>query len=167
MEKKIEPQGAKKVTEKADKTTTEAPQKRERIPFGESRLGLTAVLKDSIKDQYHCRWINDTKDRLHRAQEGGYDFVLENELAGRVGEGDLHGANTDLNGKVSKVVTTKGESGPVRGYLMKLPMRFKQEDVERKAAKYNRVDEAIRATGDPGGTSAEKHQYGEVNLSRR
>ena len=88
-----------------------------------------------------------------------------------MGEGDLHGANTDLNGKVSKIVTpAKDGQGAVRGYLMKLPIEFHLEDKALKEKKFNRVDEALQSTGDPkGGTSveADPHKYGDVNISRR
>ena len=146
-------------------TTGKKESKRERISFAESRRRLSGTeLIPELAKKYHVRWFNDENDRIERAINGGYEFVTKDELAGRVGDKEVHGDNSDLNDKVSKIVG-KDEADPIRAYFLKIKNEFWEEDQAAKRAKNQLVDEAIRG-GTSGGASV-ANQYGDVNLSRR
>jgi hypothetical protein len=137
--------------------------KRERVPFGANRQRLSVRDKDP---NYVYRWVNDTEDRLERAEAGGYVFVQKSEV-GKLGEGQIHQENTDLNSRVSKIVS-KGETTPIRGYLMKIKKTWYDKDQKVKEALTDEVDQAIMR-GRAGGAAIE-NQYvprdGGVSLQR-
>lgn len=124
---------------------------RKRIPFGAHRSKLH--VEDKIEG-YVLRWFNDIDGRIERAQEGGYVFVHRKEVP-RLGQGALHQDNTDVNSKVSKVVS-RGEP-VIRAYLMKIKEGYYREDQEAKEEVNRQVDDALRA-GRPGGNVVE-NQY--------
>lgn len=122
-----------------------------RVPFGSHRSKLQVT--DEFPG-YVLRWINDVDGRLQAAQDGGYEFVERSEVP-RLGQGALHQDNTDLNSRVSKVVS-RGEP-VIRGYLMKIKKKFYDEDKRAKEEINRAVDDALRA-GRPGGNMVE-NQY--------
>jgi hypothetical protein len=95
--------------------------KKERVPLGaRNRLGFR-----NLDKRFHYHLINDQDDRLARAQEAGYEFVESDEKMGdtRVAEG------TTLGSRVSKPV-----GNDTTGYLMRIPMKFYNEDQAAKEA---------------------------------
>ncbi len=122
-----------------------------RVPFGSHRTQLQ--VEDEIKG-YTLRWFNDVHGRLQRAEDGGYVYVERREVP-RLGQGELHGDNTDLNSRVSKVVS-RGEP-VIRAYLMKIQNKFYKQDQEAKEVINRQVDAALR-DGTPGGNVVE-NQY--------
>lgn len=131
---------------------------RERVPFSANRTRLSVKLKEK---GYQHRWFNDQDDRVQRALDAGYEFVTPEEI-GRVGDKEVHGGNTDLGSKVSRVVGRTAENKPIRAILMKIRDDWYQEDKAKKEATNRLVDEAVRA-GKPGGANVE-NQYGNVDL---
>ena len=117
--------------------------KRHRVPFGAHRTKLQ--VDDTIKG-YVLRWFND--------MDGGYEFVNPSEVP-RLGQGALHQDNSDVNSKVSKVVS-RGEP-PIRAYLMKIKKEWYDEDQAAKESQNAQVDEALRS-GSPGGNVVD-NQY--------
>ncbi len=130
---------------------TKSKDKVERIPFGANRSKLHVT--DEIKG-YHLRWFNDVDGRLQRALDGSYVYVDRKEVP-RLGQGEIHQDNTDLNSRVSKVVS-RGEP-VIRAYLMKIKDKFFKKDQEAKEAINAQIDEALR-DGKPGGNVVE-NQY--------
>jgi hypothetical protein len=128
------------------------PRKVKRVPFGAHRTKLQ--VEDGITG-YRLRWFNDLDGRLDRAQEGGYEFVGREEVPS-LGQGALHQDNSDVNSKVSKVVS-RGTGKPVRAYLMKIKEAWYQEDQNAKEDVNRRVDDSLRS-GAPGGNVVE-NQY--------
>ena len=122
-----------------------------RIPFGANRTKLQ--VEDEIKG-HKLRWFNDQDGRLQRALDGGYVFVKKSEVP-RLGQGQLHQENTDLNSRVSKVVS-RGEP-VIRAYLMKIKNSYHKADQAAKEAINQEVDKALR-DGTPGGNVVE-NQY--------
>lgn len=135
-----------------------AKEHRERTPFSANRSRLKVDLKEK---GFTHRWFNDQDDRVQRALDAGYAFVKPDEI-GQVGDKEVHGGNTDLGSKVSRVVGRTAESQPIRAYLMKIPDAFYKEDQAKKEEVNRRVDEAVRA-GKAGGAAIE-NQYGNVSL---
>lgn len=127
------------------------PKKAKRVPFGAHRTKLQV---EGIKG-YRLRWFNDIDGRIERAMEGGYVFVERDEVPS-LGEGALHQDNSDVNSKVSKIVS-KGNKKPVRAYLMKIKDEWYDEDQLAKESVNQRVDDALRQ-GQPGGNVVE-NQY--------
>lgn len=132
--------------------------KRTRIPFGSHRTKLQLSEQEHKafkKAGYVVRWFNDMDGRIARAEAAGWEFVKPEE-ATSVGQGALHQGNTDLNSKVSKVVS-RGKDTVVHGILMKIKKEFYNEDQEAKEDINRRVDDALRS-GSPGGNVVE-NQY--------
>lgn len=132
---------------KSEKSKGKTP----RIPFGAHRTKLQ--VEDEIPG-YTLRWFNDVDGRLTRAEEGGYVYVTKDEVP-RLGQGQLHQENTDLNSRVSKVVS-RGDT-VIRGYLMKIKNSFYKSDQAAKEEVNKRVDDALRQ-GTPSGNVVE-NQY--------
>ena len=111
-----------------------------RTPLG-ARNRLTFDKQDP---NYVYRVINDQDDRLQRAQEAGYDFVVSDEQLGdkRAAEGGK------IDSRVSKPV-----GNGVRGFLMRIPREYYAEDQQAKAERIN----ATEASMSP---NAAKGEYG-------
>lgn len=138
--------------------------KRKRVPFGSHRLKLQLSADDlKMIDEagYVARWFNDQHGRIEAALAGGYEHI-DPEYATSLGQSALHEGNTDLNKRVSKVVTKQGE--PVRAYLMWIKKRFFNEDQKAKEAVNRQVDDAIRA-GQPGGATVENQYIPKTGIS--
>lgn len=131
---------------------------RERTPFSANRTRLSVKLKD--KGFVH-RWFNDQDDRIQRALDAGYEFVKPDEI-GSVGDKEVHGGNTDIGSKVSRVVGRTAQEQPIRAFLMKIREEWYLADQELKERKNRLVDEAIRA-GNAGGAGV-TNKHGQVQL---
>lgn len=143
---------------------TQKEGKRERVPFGANRQKLS--VRQNFPG-YVLRWVNDTESRLEEAQAGGYVFVSKAELGETLGEGQIHQENTDLNSRVSKVVS-KGVDSPIRAYLMKIKEAWYKADQKEKELRNQEVDNAIQR-GRAGGAAID-NQYtprgGGITLQR-
>jgi hypothetical protein len=89
---------------------------------------------------YVRRWINDYDGRLQNAQDGGYEFVM-NDTVKQIGDADIDNENRDLGARVSRVVD---KSTGQRAYLMEIKEEFYQEDQRAKIAKVEEVDRRIK-----------------------
>jgi hypothetical protein len=105
---------------------------------------------------YVGRWINDQDGRIEQALAGGYIFMKPDE-ARSVGVTEIHQGNSDLGGKVSKIVS-RGEARQIRAFLMKIQKEFYDADQLEKEKVNQRVDEAL-AGGEAGGAGIE-NKYG-------
>jgi len=115
--------------------------KKNRTPIGaRSRMSFRG-----LEEGYKYRVFNDVDDRLHRAQEAGYEFVEADEKLGDpvVAEGSIPGS------KVAKPV-----GGGITGYLMRIPEDWYKEDQQAKQAEVLKSEEALQPKTDEG-------QYGE------
>ena len=131
--------------------------KKVRVPFGGHRqkLQLSEADANSFEEKGRVlRWFNDIDGRLERAITAGYDFVEPGEVPS-LGAAGLHQENSDLNGKVSKVVSKSSKSGqPIRAYLMSISKEWYDEDQRDKEEVNLQVDRALKAVDD-GGQSIE------------
>jgi len=131
-----------------------AVDKKARVPFGglQTKLQLSAQDLEGFKKRGTIpRWFNDKDGRIERAINAGYTFVNPEDVPS-LGSKKLHQENTDLNAKVSKVVTRSGE--PFRAYLMEINKEWYEEDQARKEEVNARVDKALRPVNQ-GGQSIE------------
>ena len=141
--------------------TTQKAVKRERTSFAASRRKLDGVVViPQVEKNYFLRWFNDVDNKLQRATDAAFEFVLAKEIVGRVGDKEVHGDNSDLNSRVSR--KTRLGDIEITVYLMKQPNEFHKEDMEEKEAKNALVDDAIRAGTSGGATIG--NQYGDVKL---
>lgn len=125
--------------------------KRERVPMSghRSKLQLSESDRKALDEAgFVPRWVNDVDGRVEQALAGGYVYV-EPEEAKSVGQMALHEGNSDLNGRVSKIVS-KGGGQPIRAYLMKIKKEFYDEDQAAKQARNDEIEDALR-NGQPGG----------------
>jgi hypothetical protein len=107
-----------------------------RVPLGVARSKLTVAGRPG----YVRRWINDYDGRLQNAQDGGYEFVM-NDTVKQIGDADVDNENRDLGSRVSRVVDkTTGQ----RAYLMEIKAEFYEEDQAAKIAKVEETDKRIR-----------------------
>lgn len=81
------------------------------------------------------RVINDQDERLQQAQEAGYEFVTSNEPLGdkRVAEGGA------VDSRVSKPV-----GNGTRGFLMRIPKEYYEEDQDSKMSKVTETEKALK-----------------------
>jgi hypothetical protein len=117
------------MTEENKTDSGEKQERPKRTPLGaKNRLTFKG-----LDPAYHYRVINDKDDRLIRAQEAGYEFVLSDEQLGD------KGAMTPkkLGKKVSKPV-----GNATTGFLMRIRKDWYDED---QAEKMKRIDESEKA----------------------
>lgn len=120
-----------------------------RRPLGGFRSKLSVEGLD-IPNNKKARWVNDKPGRLLAAQEGGYEFV-EDENA-KVGEEPLNGRD-NMNAKISRVVGTAPDGTPLRAFLMVIDKELFDEDQREKQKRVDEVDNAIKRgsiEGEPG-----------------
>lgn len=127
----------------AETAKTNRPNRSEkkRVPLGaRNRLSF-----QNLDPEFKYRVINDTDDRLVRAQEAGYEFVESDDRLGdvRVAEGSVPGS------KVAKPV-----GNGMTGYLMRIPKEYYQEDQKTKSDKVDQLEKSM--TPDKN-----RDQYGE------
>ena len=142
----------------------EAP--RQRVPFGGRRpkLQLSDADYKRLKDNgWTPRWINDKDGRIQQAQAGSYVFCTPEE-APSIGQYALDSGNSDLNGKVSLIVS-KGDSNPIRAYLMKIQTKFYDEDKVLKEQANVDYDNALNA-GQPGGNVVDNQYVPEGHVNK-
>lgn len=132
-------------TQNPSNDTKRSVAERQRIPMS------TTVQKLFVPDipGFHLHWFRGTPERIHRAQQAGYQFVepVEVDLNNLdIGGESAASGNTDLGSRVSVVSgeeSARGE-GPVRLILMKLPEEFWRADQQAVADHNERIAEAIR-----------------------
>ena len=121
-------------------TDSRATNRPKRTPLGaRNRLSF-----DKQDPNFVYRVINDSDDRLQRAQEAGYEFVVSDEQLGdkRVAEGGK------IDSRVSKPV-----GNGVRGFLMRIPREYYDED---QKVKVDRTEDAEKAMKP----NTAKNEYG-------
>lgn len=136
--------------------------RRVRVPFSGPRKKLDVIWADKKSaEAYVARWVNDQGNRIQDALAAGYDFVLQEEIAG-VGVSDVHSGNTDIGSRVSRVVGRTNTNDSIRAYLMKIEKGFYDEDQLAKESHNQLTDHSVRA-GTVGGAMI-GNQYGKVDL---
>ena len=125
----------------ADATNTATVSERTRVPFSVpvARLAVPEI------PGFHLHWFLGTPQRIQRAQQGGYEFVLDEEvqLNNRgLGGGSLEDGNTDMGSRVTQVAGDEiGHDGqPVRLVLMKIKEEWWLEDQKALVSEGSRLD---------------------------
>ena len=117
-----------------------AANRPKRTPLGaRNRLSF-----DNQDPNFVYRVINDQDDRLQLAQDAGYEFVCSDQKLGdeRAAEGGK------IDSRVSKPV-----GNGVRGFLMRIPREYYEEDQKTKAERIDATEQAMRP-------NAAKGEYG-------
>jgi len=122
--------GNNKMTKEQVKTKVK-PLRDKRIPFGIARSKLDV---DNLDPAYHYRWVNDEPGRIAKAQEGGYSFVIPEEV---------NRESNDEN-RVNILGGSNKDGSKLNIYLMKIPMELHLEDVELMQGQVDKIDEAIQ-----------------------
>lgn len=95
-----------------------------RKPFG----GVTQRLAYPQRPNYHRHWFNDVPGRIQRAEEAGYEHVLDNE-----------------GKKVSAIVGTAEGGGALHAYLMEIPQEWYDQDMAAQQAEIDKTEEAMKS----------------------
>ena len=111
--------------------TRETASRPKRTPLG-ARNRLTFGEQDP---NYVYRVINDQDDRLKAAQEAGYEFVS--------GDGELGDKRVAEGGKIDSRISKPVGNG-VRGFLMRIPREFYEEDQKAKAERIDATERAMK-----------------------
>jgi hypothetical protein len=117
-------------------------EKRTRIPMSVPRAKLTTPEIPG----HHTHWINDYSGRILQAQQGGYEFVSQQEALITTSDvaGLAIGQGTDLGSRVSVVVGKNDDGTPLRAYLMKVRNEWYESDQAQTQARVDAIDEAMR-----------------------
>lgn len=143
---------------KSPATPTGATERR-RIPMS------VPVQKLEVADipGYHLHWFNGNVERVQRAFDGGYEFVLPGEVSmasSGLGTTSAASGNTDMGSQVSIVSGQElGKDGqPLRMVLMKIKQEWYDEDQKVNEAR----NEKVRASLLGGLLGSEREQPGDV-----
>lgn len=91
---------------------------------------------------FRLAWVNDSVGRIHDAQEGGYDFVTQEEIG--LEYNNVTSRNSDMGTKVSTTVGINEDGTPLIAYLMKIHQEHYEEDFNESQAYLDRIDSAIK-----------------------
>jgi hypothetical protein len=105
--------------------------KSERVPLGQ-RDRLTF---DNLEAGYVYRVINDSDDRLARAQKAGYEFVG--------GDGQLGDVRAGEGGKIDSRIS-KPVGNNTRGFLMRIKEDWYKEDQAEKIGKIEETEKSMK-----------------------
>ncbi|MBF0399955.1 MAG: hypothetical protein HQL90_04235 [Magnetococcales bacterium] len=87
--------------------------------------------------------MNGNQERIKEMQAAGWEFVIDQAKALKVGDGPGD-RNNGIGSAVCQVVGTGAHGEPVNGFLMEIKQEWYDEDQQRKVAKLNDIDSAIR-----------------------
>jgi hypothetical protein len=98
---------------------------------------------------FKTHWMRGTADRIQQALAAGYTFVSQDEVALNyrgLAEDPTVGGNTDLGSRVSISAGRTDDSGNVvRLILMKIPVKFADEDKTAYENHQESIAEALRS----------------------
>lgn len=115
---------------------------------------------------YYLHWMRGDPERIGQALRGGYEFVEESELPGRihnanVGADSAKSGNSDLGTRVSVVAGGLGDDGqPSRLILMKIQKEWHEEDVKAQDKQNDSLRQALHA----GSIGSDKEPGSDANL---
>lgn len=134
---------------------SQADSRKERVPLGVPASRLT--IPESEKDpNYVYRIVNDDDaGRIQRAIAGGYEFVKDPL---KLGSG-TQDANTDIGNAVSRVVGTKADGKPLRGYVMRIRKDWYLADQAEKQRPLDEFERTIRKGLPPITGQDQEHSY--------
>lgn len=118
-----QPAGNAAVDQIAAMDNTTAPRPAARRPFSSVEYKLSYEARTGFRRH----WFNEVGDRIHRAQEAGYDHVK-----GRDGQ------------PVVRTVGVAEGGGPLRAYLMEIPEEWYKEDMAREQVLINEKESSIK-----------------------
>jgi len=151
---------AKEKSTPKDRKEGLAEQRQRRVPLGTHKT-KQSIHGELITKGYVGRWVNDAKNRVAEALNGGYRFV-ESKKNTKIGSGSGDN-NTDMGSRVSMLAGTSKNGTPIKAYLMEIKEEWYEEDQATKEQKNKVVDDAIRGGGVKGIDNA--HTYGDVTYT--
>jgi len=133
------------------KSRTTRNRRTKRVPFGRPRLKMSLddkLMRRLEKANLVPRWINDDNHGqvLAQAQDGGYLFVTS-DGSEFIGE-ELD--TPDKDRRIKKFVGSERSGEPITAYLMAIPKKFYEEDLQSKEEQNLMVDAAVKG-GNPSG----------------
>lgn len=142
----------------------------DRIPMSVPTLKLAVP---AIPDHY-IHWFRDEPGRIAQALRAGYQFVEDTEVSmpgGFLGSDTAESRNGDMGTRVSMLAggTNSSNGQAQRLYLMKLPKRFRDQDLAKMADTSESIAQGIiggTAGGGGGGDTAEDRAQRYVKKSK-
>lgn len=111
---------------------------RARKPFGSH----TQKLAYPAREGYHRHWFNDTRARIMRAGEAGYEHVKD---------------HTGKNVETVVGVSDGGEA--LHAFLMEIPEEYYKEDMAAEQLRIDEMDKSIRRGADTNGEPGKDGRY--------
>lgn len=121
------------------------PKRRRKGAVGQKRRKL-AVNEDALdRKNFSYRFVNDTGNRVH-------DMTVNDdwEVVPQAGK-SVKEDGTDLGSSVSTVVGKDNNGQPIRGYLLRKPLEWFEEDKAASQAALDEQMKAIKRGRTPGG----------------
>lgn len=139
-------------------------EEKQRIPL----TGGVLTLELPKIPGYHTHWFNDVPGRINRALNGGWEWVTQEEAnlsnLRSYGEAAELSGNSDLGSRVSLVVGTAKQGGPLRAYALKIRDGWWAEDQAKNEEANRAIDGTIRrgmmgAEGDTDGDARHRRLF--------
>ncbi len=140
----------------ATKESRDEPVRKARIPVASNRAPLVYRGLDN-KNFYH-RWVLDRDDRIAQFTDAGYEFAPPN---GKV-VGDPSIKTQEQDG--SRVTKAAGFGG-LKLILMRLPIKFYNEDQQAKQREVDALEDSMRRPGT-GKIVGKDVDYGSIKMDR-
>ena len=112
------------------RTEVDRPARTKRIPFGVPRAKLGVLME---VPGFHLHWVNDSAGRIAEAKQGGYTFVDPKEV---------NDTGTDSN--IKRLVGSQEDGSALYAYLMKIELRYYDEDQKALTGVADEFERAIR-----------------------
>lgn len=115
---------------------------RQRSGFSNIVLKLSVYGYEDQLVGHHYTWVNDTPGNVASFIKRGYSHVLKS-ISGKIGDHSKD-MNNDVGSVVSQFVGKDQTGQPMRGYLLKIPLGWYDEDQELFIANGRKYDDEIR-----------------------
>ena len=126
-------------------------QKPKRAPMGRRNILTVSGLTDT--DDFHYHWFNDVGDRLYKAMDASYTFVMKSGLQA--------GDTTVESARGTDSLMKKGVGQGFTAYLMKIPMDLYKADQRAKQLEVDALEAEMKLAREVDG------KYGSINISRK
>ena len=138
------------------KESRDEPVRKPRIPVSSNRAPLTYRGQDTKNFSY--RWVIDRDDRIGQFLDAGYDFAPPNGSS--VGDPSVKTQVQD-----GSRVTKSAGFGGLKHILMRIPIKFYNEDQAAKQRDVDEIEDSMRRPG-AGKIVNKDVDYGTIKMDR-
>ncbi len=138
------------------KESRDEPVRKPRTPVASNRAPLVYRGQDTKNFSY--RWVLDRDDRIAQFVEAGYEFAKPNGSA--VGDPSIKTQEQD-----GSRVTKSAGFGGLKHILMRIPIKFYNEDQAAKQREVDSLEDSMRRPGT-GKIVGKDVDYGSIKMDR-